>query len=61
MQVWPRHRQNLIQVERYHFFPASIRQFNSDAKSLLEMGKDESATNGTLATCLAVLKDVHAQ
>ncbi|KAJ9533805.1 hypothetical protein QJQ45_026891, partial [Haematococcus lacustris] len=58
-QVWPRHRRNLIQVERYHFFPASCRQWGSDAASLLQAGRDESSSQGTLSTCLQVLRQVH--
>jgi len=28
VQVWPHHRRNLLQVERYHFFPGSMRPVN---------------------------------
>jgi hypothetical protein len=45
-------------VERYHFFPASIRQWHPNAKSLLDQGRDESSSDGTLATCQRVLKQV---
>lgn len=58
-QVWPHHAQNLIKVERYHFFPASVRQWHLGATSLLEQGHDESAQHGMLAACLGVLQDVH--
>jgi len=57
--VWPKHRRNLIQVERYHFFPHSAQQFRTRQKSLLELGRDESNSNGTLATCLRVVSAVH--
>eukprot|EP00798_Chlamydomonas_sp_ICE-L_P004945 gene4945-34719_t len=59
--VWPNHQLNLIPIERYHFFPASLRQWNATAKSMLDLGHDESPTDGMLATCLRVLKEVHAR
>ncbi|GAX83989.1 hypothetical protein CEUSTIGMA_g11414.t1 [Chlamydomonas eustigma] len=58
-QVWPQHGRNLIKVERYHFFPASLRQWQVSFKSLLEQDQDESSSHGMLATCLRVLKKVH--
>ncbi|WOK92424.1 RNA polymerase II C-terminal domain phosphatase-like 4 [Canna indica] len=57
--VWHKHKGNLIQLERYHFFASSCRQFGSNAKSLSVSMKDERETDGTLATILNVLKRVH--
>ena len=37
--VWQNHRHNLLRVERYMYFPASMRQFGHSGKSLLERGK----------------------
>lgn len=57
--VWPRHIGNLIQINRYHFFPSSIRLWHPTATSLLEEGRDESPRRGQLAVCLRVLTLVH--
>ncbi|XP_078443790.1 C-terminal domain phosphatase-like 4 isoform X2 [Wolffia australiana] len=57
--VWQKHRENLILMERYHFFSSSCRQFNSPEKSLSQMNKDERESDGLLATTLGVLKRVH--
>ena len=37
--VWQNHRHNLLRVERYMYFPASMRQFGHSSKALLERGK----------------------
>ncbi|RRT41625.1 hypothetical protein B296_00057690, partial [Ensete ventricosum] len=58
-KVWHRHRENLIQMERYHFFASSCRQFGFGAKSLSESMKDERESDGALATVLNVLKRTH--
>ncbi|URE17958.1 RNA polymerase II C-terminal domain phosphatase-like [Musa troglodytarum] len=57
--VWHRHKENLIQMERYHFFASSCRQFGFGAKSLSELMKDERESDGALATILNVLKQAH--
>ena len=57
--VWPQHAANLIQVDRYIFFPACATRFARSHKGLLEEGKDESAEIGMLSTSLHVLKQVH--
>ncbi|XP_065015166.1 RNA polymerase II C-terminal domain phosphatase-like 4 [Musa acuminata AAA Group] len=59
LQVWHRHKENLIQMERYHFFASSCRQFGFGAKSLSELMKDERESDGALATVLNVLKRAH--
>ena len=57
--VWPQHSANLIQVDRYIFFPACATRFGRSHKCLLEKGKDEDADTGMLSTALRVLKQVH--
>jgi len=54
--VWPSHQQNLLQVERYIFFPACVRRFGLDARSLLEQGRDEDEQRGMLASALRILQ-----
>ncbi|KAG6676550.1 hypothetical protein I3842_15G157200 [Carya illinoinensis] len=57
--AWPKHKENLILMERYHFFASSCHQFGFSCKSLSELKNDESETDGALATVLKVLKRVH--
>ncbi|PNW86958.1 hypothetical protein CHLRE_02g102950v5 [Chlamydomonas reinhardtii] len=59
--VWPGHRRNLLQIERYHFFPSDLRKWRADGTALLEQERDESATEGALATHSRVLRAVHAR
>ncbi|KAG0631953.1 hypothetical protein M758_1G293200 [Ceratodon purpureus] len=57
--VWPNHRSNLILMERYHFFTSSVVQFGVRAPSLAQLHRDESETEGTLATTLKTLRAIH--
>ncbi|KAE8649005.1 RNA polymerase II C-terminal domain phosphatase-like 4 isoform X1 [Cucumis sativus] len=57
--AWTKHKENLILMERYHFFASSCRQFGFNCKSLSELKNDESETDGALTTILKVLKQVH--
>lgn len=58
--VWQRHKDNLILMERYHFFSSSCRQFGfSTNTSLSVLKKDESESDGALATVLNVLRRAH--
>eukprot|EP00252_Welwitschia_mirabilis_P012261 TRINITY_DN2723_c0_g2_i1.p1 TRINITY_DN2723_c0_g2~~TRINITY_DN2723_c0_g2_i1.p1 ORF type:complete len:519 (-),score=110.99 TRINITY_DN2723_c0_g2_i1:215-1771(-) len=57
--VWPKHRSNLIVVERYHFFGSSCRQFSVSGQSLTQMMRDEMEMKGYLASMLNVLCSVH--
>ncbi|BDA42625.1 probable RNA polymerase II subunit A C-terminal domain phosphatase [Coccomyxa sp. Obi] len=57
--VWPAHQRNLLQVERYVFFPACARRFELETSSLLEQGRDEDEQEGMLASALRVLQQVH--
>ncbi|KAG2436431.1 hypothetical protein HXX76_006734 [Chlamydomonas incerta] len=59
--VWPGHRRNLLQIERYHFFPSDLRKWRADGTALLEQERDESATDGALATHSRVLRAVHSR
>ncbi|KAL3700575.1 hypothetical protein R1sor_018597 [Riccia sorocarpa] len=57
--VWPKHRPNLMLMERYHFFRSSCRQFGLKSLSLTEKRKDESREEGTLASSLNILRSLH--
>jgi hypothetical protein len=59
-QVWQKHKENLILMERYHYFAASLRQFGFTDRSLSELMQDERESDGALATILDVLKRIHA-
>ncbi|XP_047094309.1 RNA polymerase II C-terminal domain phosphatase-like 4 isoform X2 [Lolium rigidum] len=58
--VWQKHKENLILMERYHYFAASLRQFGFTDRSLSELMQDERESDGALATILDVLKRIHA-
>lgn len=57
--VWPSHKSNLILMERYHFFSSSCSQFGVNSASLAQLYRDESETEGTLATTLKTLRAIH--
>jgi len=57
--VWPAHAANLIQVERYIYFPACAGRFETGRAGLLVEGRDEDAGRGTLAAVGRVLAAVH--
>ncbi|KAH7688846.1 Protein-serine/threonine phosphatase protein [Dioscorea alata] len=57
--VWQKHKDNLIVMERYHYFASSCHQFGFNVKSLSQCKKDESDTEGALANVLNVLRRVH--
>ncbi|KAL1206182.1 RNA polymerase II C-terminal domain phosphatase-like 3 [Cardamine amara subsp. amara] len=59
VRVWPRNKMNLIAVERYLYFPCSRRQFGLHGPSLLELDRDEVPEEGTLASSLAVIENIH--
>ncbi|THG15097.1 hypothetical protein TEA_014014 [Camellia sinensis var. sinensis] len=58
--VWGVHKENLILMERYHFFASSCRQFGFNCKSLSEQRSDESEPDGALASIMKVLKQIHS-
>ncbi|KAL7120046.1 hypothetical protein ACP275_02G098800 [Erythranthe tilingii] len=57
--VWSKHKDNLILMERYHFFASSCKQFGFNCKSLSELQSDESDTEGALASVLKRLQQIH--
>lgn len=62
-QVWPRHKSNLVLVERYHFFPSSRGEFNLAGPGLVEQRRDEVAEEdlgGLLLSMAALLERLWA-
>lgn len=59
--VWRNHRENLILMERYHYFASSCQQFGFNSESLSQSKNDENEANGTLAVILEVLKKIHGR
>lgn len=57
--VWGKHKENLILMERYHFFASSCKHFGHNWKALSEIKSDESESEGALSTVLKVLQRVH--
>ncbi|PPS00507.1 hypothetical protein GOBAR_AA20153 [Gossypium barbadense] len=57
--AWPNQKDNLILMERYHFFASSCRQFGFDCKSLSQLKSDESEPDGALASILKILRRIH--
>ncbi|MCL7042699.1 hypothetical protein MKW94_024362 [Papaver nudicaule] len=57
--VWRQHKENLILMDRYHYFSSSGRSFNINNRSLSELRRDENESDGALATILEVLKRIH--
>ncbi|CAH9057087.1 unnamed protein product [Cuscuta epithymum] len=57
--VWGKHRENLIVVERYHFFASSCKQFGFNCESHSQRKVDESEEEGALVTILKILKQIH--
>ncbi|XP_028794098.1 RNA polymerase II C-terminal domain phosphatase-like 4 [Neltuma alba] len=58
-KAWMKHKDNLILMERYHFFASSWRQFGFNCRSLAESRSDECESDGVLARILNVLKQAH--
>ncbi|KAJ0089885.1 hypothetical protein Patl1_14499 [Pistacia atlantica] len=57
--AWKKHKDNLILMERCHFFSSSCDQFNNKFKSLSELKRDECELDGALGSVLKVLKQIH--
>nr|XP_043626483.1 RNA polymerase II C-terminal domain phosphatase-like 4 [Erigeron canadensis] len=57
--VWGKHKDNLILMERYHYFASSCAQFGYTCQSLSELKSDESEADGALTTILELLKKIH--
>jgi RNA polymerase II C-terminal domain phosphatase-like 3/4 len=60
-KVWRRHRANVLEVERYHFFPSSLKHFGIRGKCLLHRKHDEDAGCGPLSSVLSMLKEIHRE
>ncbi|KAI4379130.1 hypothetical protein MLD38_005465 [Melastoma candidum] len=58
--AWTKHKDNLILMERYHYFASSCQQFGFSCKSLSQLEHDESESDGALATAIDVLRQIHA-
>ncbi|CAH8358778.1 unnamed protein product [Eruca vesicaria subsp. sativa] len=58
--AWPGHKDNLIVIERYHFFASSCKQFDHRFQSLSQLKSDESEPDGVLSAVLRVLKQTHS-
>lgn len=52
--VWREHRDNLVQIETYNYFPVP-----GATKSILQSGEDEEENTGALVGVLDVLRRVH--
>ncbi|KAF5469533.1 hypothetical protein F2P56_013598 [Juglans regia] len=59
LQVWPKHKENLILMKIYHFFASSCHRYGFSCKSLFKLKTDELETDEALTTVLKVLKQVH--
>ncbi|XVF60619.1 hypothetical protein PTKIN_Ptkin08bG0062600 [Pterospermum kingtungense] len=57
--AWMKHKDNLILMERYHFFASSCHQFGYNCKSLSQLKSDESELEGALSAVLKVLRQIH--
>lgn len=59
--VWPDHEENLIEIDRYLYFPSALKQFGMwrHGASLLEKRVDEVADRSTLSAAFEVLRRVH--
>lgn len=53
------HKDNLILMDRYHFFASSCQQFGLKCKSLSQLTSDESEIEGVLSSVLRVLRQIH--
>ncbi|XP_066324609.1 RNA polymerase II C-terminal domain phosphatase-like 4 [Miscanthus floridulus] len=57
--AWPGHQDNLILMDRYHYFASTCRKFGYDIPSLAEQGRDEREQDCSLAVVLGVLERIH--
>ncbi|XP_062221346.1 RNA polymerase II C-terminal domain phosphatase-like 4 [Phragmites australis] len=57
--VWPEQQDNLILIDRYHYFASTCWNFGYRVPSLAEQRRDEREHDGSLAVVLSVLKRVH--
>ncbi|CAO2822140.1 unnamed protein product [Amaranthus hypochondriacus] len=60
--VWGKQMDNVIEIDRYHYFDSSCQKYRlKNRKSLCHMKKDEDESDGLLACILRVLKRVHSE
>lgn len=59
-RVWHKHRCNVMEMERYHFFPSSLKHFGIKGQCLLHRHKDEDPDCGPLSSVLKMLIDIHS-
>ncbi|KAF8689829.1 hypothetical protein HU200_041460 [Digitaria exilis] len=57
--AWPGHQDNLILMDRYHYFASTCRNYGYDISSMAEQNCDEREHDGSLAVALQVLRRVH--
>ncbi|XVE54547.1 hypothetical protein DITRI_Ditri03aG0090500 [Diplodiscus trichospermus] len=58
-KVWMKHKENLILMQRYHYFASSCRKFDLSSKSFSQLKSDECEADGALASVLKLLKQIH--
>eukprot|EP00884_Botryococcus_braunii_P005692 jgi/Botrbrau1/15123/Bobra.0283s0002.1 len=58
--VWSQHPENLLEVERYVYFPSSAKQLGMRSKTYLESRRDEHEKKGMLMLTLRTLETVHS-
>lgn len=59
--MWADCADNIIHVDRYHFFPRGCNSDEKSATSYLHCGGDETAASGQLEIITRVLTDVHTK
>ena len=57
--VWPKHQDNLIQVERYIYFPSAGMKLGGSRQSFFELDGDEDPDSGALSRSLRILREIH--
>jgi RNA polymerase II C-terminal domain phosphatase-like 3/4 len=57
--AWPGHQDNLILMDRYHYFACTCRKFRYNIPSMAEQARDEREHDGSLAVVLGVLNRIH--
>ncbi|KAF8730182.1 hypothetical protein HU200_017154 [Digitaria exilis] len=58
-RAWPGHQDNLILMDRYHYFASTCRNYGYDTSSMAEQNCDAREHDGSLAVALQVLRRVH--
>lgn len=58
--IWKKHRNNVVCIERYHYFAASRRIYGPAGPSLLMSNTDEKIEESPLMNAGRVLREMHA-